>query len=255
MDREQAVDKAGRATIAAIVPAAGCGARTGLNGNKVLAPLLGKPLLAWTLHALLDSQKALGQSGYELQQLLIAARREEFDLIHDVIDMVPAQNGISIKCVEGGRTRQESVMNAARAASQAEYFLVHDAARPLITPKTIERVCRAAAQSGAAIAALPASDTLKVARVLNGQRLIESTLARAQIYCAQTPQVFRSNLFLKALERAEREQFEGTDCASLMENAGYAVTIVDGEQENFKVTYAADLQRTENVLRTQRRLN
>jgi 2-C-methyl-D-erythritol 4-phosphate cytidylyltransferase len=233
------------AKIAAIVPAAGCGARAALPGNKVLAPLRGRPLLDWTLRALLEAAPLLEAQSTPLAQILIAARREEFALIEPVI----AHHSSLITVVEGGATRQESVFNAARQAdASAEYFLVHDAARPLVSLELIARVCRAARHHGAALAACGASDTIKTTVEENGARFVASTLDRSAIYLAQTPQVFRRDIFLNALERAERENFDGTDCASLVERNGGRVAVVEGEATNFKVTFAADLERAEKLL-------
>jgi len=230
-------------TVTALVPAAGCGARAGLNGNKILAPLAGKPLLWWTLRALTVAEAM--PSDMRLTELIIAARREEFALIEPVLKGLD----VPVRLVEGGATRQESVANAARLAT-GDLILVHDAARPLISPDVIARVCRAAHESGAAIAALPASDTVKAARVQgDGKIIINETLERSGIWLAQTPQVFERTILLKALENAVLESFEGTDCASLVERlSGFngepvPVAVVEGETRNFKVTFPSDLER------------
>jgi 2-C-methyl-D-erythritol 4-phosphate cytidylyltransferase len=244
-----------RATIAVIVPAAGCGARIGLDRNKVLAPLCGEPLLSWTLRALLDAAPLLENSGFHLSQILIAARREEFDLIEPLI----TRHSSLIAIVEGGSTRQQSVLNAAREACETDlspdYFLIHDAARPLVSPDLIVRVCQSASTHGAAMAALPASDTVKITHEKKGVRWVESTLHRKNIYLAQTPQVFERTLFMTAFEKAAKENFEGTDCASLIERNGGRVAIVEGEASNIKVTFAADLERAANLLRAMGRVD
>lgn len=227
-----------------IVPAAGCGARTGLNQNKILAPLCGQPLLGWTLRALLAAAPRLSTLGVAINEILIAARREEFELLQPIIASVSPQ----ISLVEGGATRQQSVGNAARAAD-ADFLLVHDAARPLLSSDLVFRVVQAALETGGAIAALPASDTIKVARVQNGAPVVGSTLARETVWLAQTPQIFRRELYLRALENAGRENFAGTDCASLLERIGADVALVEGESENLKVTFAADIARAEAILR------
>jgi 2-C-methyl-D-erythritol 4-phosphate cytidylyltransferase len=242
------------ATIAAIIPAAGCGARTGLERNKILAPLCEKPLLHWTLQALLDAFQAgstpsLSGADAQLTQILIAARREEFSILENEI-LAPRASRL-INLIEGGTTRQQSMANAARAA-RADFLLVHDAARALPSPDLIARVARAALETGAAIAALPASDTVKIARAptdLQGHALIASTPDRSSIWLAQTPQMFRRELFLQALDNAERDDFSGTDCASIVERLGAEVALIEGEAENFKVTFAADLERAEAILK------
>lgn len=231
----------------AIVPAAGCGARTGLSGNKILAPLCGQPLLCWTLQALADSIPQLCGLGLELKQILIAARREEFEILN-TLPPLAFRFPCAVALVEGGATRQESVGNAARVA-QTDFLLVHDAARPLLTPGAVARVAQAALQSGAAVAALTASDTVKIARLQNKVPVVKETVERQTVWLAQTPQIFRRELYLKALEAAQRENFDGTDCASLVERTGVDVVLVEGETENLKVTFATDLERAEAILK------
>ncbi len=153
--------------------------------------------------------------------------------------------GLRISLVEGGATRQDSVLNAVRVA-RGEWVLVHDAARPCLSRALIEAVITAATSGGAAIAALPVSDTVK--RAAPDGSIIE-TLNRDEIWLAQTPQVFRRAPFLAALQSAHSEGWQGTDCASIMERAGHQVMLVKGEAENFKVTYADDLARAAALLK------
>jgi 2-C-methyl-D-erythritol 4-phosphate cytidylyltransferase len=264
-------------TISVIVPAAGCGARANLNSNKVLASLCDKPLLWWTLRALTHPQ-ALPES-VALYEVVISARREEFSLIENVTNALsqdaseysqgersqgkdaPGQGPqLNMRCVEGGTTRQDSVA-AALGVAGGNYVLVHDAARPLVSPQVVQRVVTAALHSGAAIAAMPVSDTVKRAasrvgdRGIAGNPLIAQTLQRGDIWLAQTPQVFRRDILLQALAEAQHTGFFGTDCASLVErlrdraqNVLYPVSLVTGDERNFKVTYAADLERAANLL-------
>lgn len=239
--------------MAAIIPAAGCGARVGLGRNKILAPLCGKPLLHWTLQALLDCAEVGSTPGNDwiLTEILVAARREEWSILSEIISELAPQNSCLMRLVEGGQTRQQSVSNAAHVAS-ADLLLIHDAARPLISPQVIERVARAALQSGAAIAALPASDTVKIAREKNDSQSppqVGSTPDRSTIWLAQTPQIFKSELFLEALKNAQHDEFAGTDCSSLIERLGAEVALIEGDVENFKVTFAADLTRAEAILK------
>jgi len=233
--------------MAAIVPAAGCGARAGLNQNKILAPLCDQPLLGWTLQALVASAAPLRELNIELKQILVAARPEEFAILEalfsSLTDFAP-----SVVLVEGGATRQESVGNAAQKAD-ADLLLVHDAARPLLTPDLICRVATAALQKSAALAALPASDTVKVARGEGDGAVVADTLKRETVWLAQTPQAFKRELYLDALALAQNDRFDGTDCASLVERLGVDVMLVKGELENFKVTFAADLERAQTILK------
>jgi 2-C-methyl-D-erythritol 4-phosphate cytidylyltransferase len=235
------------------VPAAGCGARAALNGNKILAPLCGKPLLWWTLRALLNP--AALPANAVAGELIIAARTEEWPLIQRVVDELEYSNPF-VKLVEGGATRQDSVHAAVKVA-RGDYVLVHDAARPLLSPDVMRRTVESAIQNGAAIAALPVFDTVKCVRGQN----IETTLPRDEIYLAQTPQVFRHEVLNEVLQSAKADNFQGTDCSSLVERLRASnrvlasgaivppVKIVAGDAQNFKVTYADDLQRAEEILR------
>ena len=159
-------------------------------------------------------------------------------------DQTRDENAMPIALVEGGVTRQDSVLNAVRAA-KSDWVLVHDAARPCVSRALIESVLQAATATGAAIAALPVSDTVKRA-ARDGS--IHETLNRDEIWLAQTPQIFRREPFLAALESAHSQDWQGTDCASIMERAGHQVALVKGEAENLKVTYASDLERAATIL-------
>ncbi len=175
------------ATISVVVPAAGCGARAGLSGNKILAPLQGRPLLWWTLRALLLSVRQPAEPSAPPQaaqylEIVIAARRDEWDQIRTVLSLLDhdlscplqiteggcdvnsaeRQSGdFPVRLVEGGETRQQSVGNAVRHAP-GDFVLVHDAARPLLSGELTARVVQAALRDGAAIVALPVSDTVKL---------------------------------------------------------------------------------------------
>jgi 2-C-methyl-D-erythritol 4-phosphate cytidylyltransferase len=169
----------------------------------------------------------------------VVARSEEFDLIRQAALDIP------IDLVEGGQTRQESVFNGVCHA-KSDMVLVHDAARPCISLEIIRNVIEAAKISGGAIAALPATDTVKRAKA-NGQ--IDQTLDRNQIYLAQTPQVFMREPFLEALKEAQLSGYAATDCSSVMEVKNLPVQLVAGDANNLKVTFAADLIRAEAILR------
>ncbi len=227
-------------TISAIVPAAGCGARAALNGNKILAPLLdGKSVLFWTLNALCGAEYGTNI----LVEILVVARAEEFGAIEEVRQQCAFS--LDFLVVEGGATRQDSVFEGVKKA-RGESVLVHDAARPCVSNGVIGRSLEAAQKSGAAIAALPVSDTVKRA---DREGNIAQTLNRSEIWLAQTPQIFRRDLFLAALESARNAGFQATDCASIMERAGHRVSLVQGDADNLKVTYAADLERAAAILK------
>lgn len=147
-----------------------------------------------------------------------------------------------IAIVEGGSRRQDSVRKAFdRVAGKADIVVIHDAARPLVTHDVIRRTVDAAASSGAAIAALRASDTVKRGNATG--RIVE-TLPREEIYLAQTPQAFQVDVLRQALAIPG----DATDEAALAERAGHHVQLVDGDPRNLKITTADDLETAERLL-------
>ena len=150
--------------------------------------------------------------------------------------------------VGGGATRQESVSEAVaalgRVASDAEWVLVHDAARCLVSPEEVDAVFDAAQSTGAAIPVAAVTDTLK--RHAGGK--VVETPARESLVRALTPQCFRLAILREALDKARRDGFQGTDCSSLVERLGVEVQTCEGSEENFKVTTPEDLERARQVL-------
>jgi 2-C-methyl-D-erythritol 4-phosphate cytidylyltransferase/2-C-methyl-D-erythritol 2,4-cyclodiphosphate synthase len=150
--------------------------------------------------------------------------------------------GKPLEIVAGGERRQDSVANAfARVSGRADIVVIHDAARPFVTDDTIRRTVAAAVETGAAIAAIAARDTVKRAGV-NG--IVTATLPREEIYLAQTPQAFRTSVLREALALG----VDATDEAMLAEQAGHVVRIVEGDPRNLKITTAADLAMAERLL-------
>jgi 2-C-methyl-D-erythritol 4-phosphate cytidylyltransferase/2-C-methyl-D-erythritol 2,4-cyclodiphosphate synthase len=176
------------------------------------------------------------------------------DVIDDLVVALPEElaedpprfllaTGKPIEVVAGGARRQDSVARAfARVVDRADIVVIHDAARPFITDDTIRRTVSAAAETGAAIAALAAHDTVKRA---NASGMVMATLPREEIYLAQTPQAFRTGVLQDALAM----EGEATDEAMLAERAGHAVRIVEGDPRNLKITTPADLAMAERLLR------
>jgi 2-C-methyl-D-erythritol 4-phosphate cytidylyltransferase len=156
-----------------------------------------------------------------------------------------------VELVEGGEHRQHSVANALAAISAGaeDVILVHDAVRPLVTAEIIDGVVEGAKKHGAAIAGMPAVDTVKqVDRTADGA-LITSTIPRERVVMAQTPQGFRYQILKKAFDEADADGFVGTDEASLVERAGGSVAVVMGSPRNLKITTPADMELAEFYLR------
>jgi 2-C-methyl-D-erythritol 4-phosphate cytidylyltransferase/2-C-methyl-D-erythritol 2,4-cyclodiphosphate synthase len=169
------------------------------------------------------------------------------DLLHEV----PGEDlagGKPVSVVAGGPRRQDSVKNGFDAVrGRADIVLIHDAARPFASADLVSRIIDAAAESGAALAALAASDTVKLAAEGGaGELVVERTVPREQVYLAQTPQAFRTSVLAAAIDAG----FAGTaatDEAALAEAAGFRVRIVQGEPTNVKITTMTDLKAAEAV--------
>ncbi len=236
-----------------IIPAAGLGTRmASAPGAKVKKPaatkqfteLGGTPILIHTLRKFVASP--------EVSEIYIALRANEIDGFHARLEK-EAKDILQkkIHLVEGGEHRQHSVSNAMRSVSAGDddIVLVHDAVRPFVTEEIIHDVIQAAQKYGAAIAALPAVDTVKqVERTADGA-LITATLPRERVVLAQTPQGFRYHVLKKAFDEAITDGFVGTDEASLVERSGHAVAVVMGSPKNIKITAPADMELAEFYLK------
>jgi 2-C-methyl-D-erythritol 2,4-cyclodiphosphate synthase/2-C-methyl-D-erythritol 4-phosphate cytidylyltransferase len=154
-----------------------------------------------------------------------------------------------VRVVAGGERRQDSVANAFAAVGPlADLIVIHDAARPLVNADLIERTVAAAAETGAAIAAIPAHDTVKLAAdAEDDTRMVERTLDRTRVWLAQTPQAFTRRILEDALAQAKNGA-TGTDEAALAERAGHSVRLVEGSPRNLKITTPEDLAQVERWL-------
>lgn len=230
------VREARRPRCAALVAAAGSSQRMG-GVNKLLQPLEGVPVLARTLAAL--------QVAGSIDEIIVAAREE--DILE--ISQLCRTYGLSkcVKVVRGGENRVHSVLLAALEASpEMELLAVQDGARPLVTPELIDRVVNAAARCSAAAPAVAVKDTVKAAAA-DGR--VEETLDRTRLRAVQTPQVFDASLLKAALQSALEQDAPVTDDASAVERLGKAVYLVEGEEENLKITTPSDLILAEAIIR------
>src|SRR6266700_7270998 len=156
-----------------------------------------------------------------------------------------------VELVAGGEHRQQSVEQALNAVSAAaeDIVLVHDAVRPLVTAEIIHDVIEAAKKYGAAIAGLPAVDTVKQVERTSEGAIVKATIPRAGIVLAQTPQGFQYSVIKKAFDEASADGFTGTDEASLAERSGHEVAVVMGSPRNIKITSPGDMELAEFYLR------
>jgi 2-C-methyl-D-erythritol 4-phosphate cytidylyltransferase len=208
-------------TVVGIVPAGGSGERLGADRPKAFVVCAGRPLIEWSLEVL----------GSVCDRVVVA---------------VPPGHESEPNFVTGGDSRSASVRNAVAAAPEADVFVVHDAARPLVTRELVER-CMAALEPGidGAIAAIPMTDTVK--EVASDGRVLR-TLDRSTLWAIQTPQVFNADILRRALERDAAALAAATDDAWLVDDAGGVITVVESFPENLKVTRESDLRIAEALL-------
>lgn len=223
-----------------MVLASGAGTRVGAALNKAYLPLAGRRVVSWSLSAFADVP--------DIGVLVLVVRPQDGELVDLALG---GEVHADVEVVHGGRTRQESELKALRHlagridAGTVDAVLLHDAARPLVSPELIAEVLQVAREHGGAVPGMLADDIVAVGE--DGGTIIDGP--RQTLVRAQTPQGFRAAPLLAAYERAAREEFVGTDTASCMERfSGLPVRWVRGERRNFKITYRHDLAIAERVL-------
>ncbi|MBE6917783.1 MAG: 2-C-methyl-D-erythritol 4-phosphate cytidylyltransferase [Ruminococcaceae bacterium] len=210
----------------AVIVAAGTASRMG-GIDKVMAPLMGEPMIVHTVRAF--------QNCDAIREIIVVTRQ---DLIVPIMDLCHEFDKLRAVIV-GGNTRQESVERGISALSGSmKLVAVQDGARPLITWQVIDRTVRAANSYGAAAPAIPVKDTIKV--VQGG--VVKETPVRSTLQAVQTPQVFDVDLLRGALEKAKEDEAAVTDDCSAVERLGMSVKIVEGDERNIKVTTPMDLK-------------
>jgi 2-C-methyl-D-erythritol 4-phosphate cytidylyltransferase len=221
-----------------LIVAAGSGRRMGHHRNKLLLPLEGRPLLAWTLEAALQSE--------EITWLGVVGQEQDRQEIHIILANLKPQ--IPVAWVQGGATRQESVAQGLAALPpQADFVLIHDGARCLVEPALFNCCAIALKNSGEAlIAAVPVTDTIKQ---VDENGYIKHTPERSQLWAAQTPQGFFLPALRAAHQRASAEGWLVTDDAALFERLGLPVQILESSSANLKITTPLDLELAGALLR------
>jgi 2-C-methyl-D-erythritol 4-phosphate cytidylyltransferase len=209
-----------------IVPAAGSGRRFGAKGNKIFQRVGEQPVFIRSLELFTSRDDVAGI------QLVVSEG--------DMDEMKTRFGGhlgfMGVRLTQGGESRPQSVKNAlAHVPAEAEYICVHDAVRPCVSPLWVDAVFAEAAKSGAAILAYPVHGTLKK---VSGAGVIDETVPRSDLWEAQTPQVFRKDLLLKAYAG---DLSHVTDDAQLVEALGHPVRVVMGDPRNIKITTPGDL--------------
>ncbi len=220
---------------AGIILAAGSGSRMHSDIPKQYIEIDGKPLIYYTL-------ETFERSVVDEIVLVVRPGDEEYAR-REIVDRYGFTKVSSIVC--GGETRTDSVLNGIKA-TEAEYVLIHDGARCLVSTDLIERMAAKVVETSC-IAAVPSKDTIKIVK----EGVVCDTPNRENLYIVQTPQAFnRSNLlnaYLKLDELSDEKRSTLTDDSMIMENAGKPVQIVAGEYSNIKVTTPEDLDFVKNI--------
>ena len=228
-----------------IIPAAGLGTRMAPAGKKAAASkqffeIDGVPVIIHTLRVFVRNPR--------VAQIVVALRKSEMEQFSRQLEKEKIAGKVMV--VEGGEHRQQSVANALTQLKAApdDVVLVHDAVRPFVDDEIIDHVVREVEKHGAAIAGLPAVDTIKQVERAAESALITSTIPRERIVQAQTPQGFRYELIKRAFDSAAADGFIGTDEASLVERMGENVWVVMGSARNIKITTPADMELAEFLM-------
>ena len=221
-------------SVTAIIVAGGVGKRLKSKVRKSFVRLAGRPMLGWALKAV--------QNSPSVSEVVVVAHPKDLAAARTLARKERVSKLAAV--VPGGESRMASVACGLRAVPpDTTWVLVHDAARPLVTPQIIESTIRAARAAKAAIAAVPVVPTIKQAR----GGWVEKTLDRSTLWAVQTPQVFERKLLERAHRRAHG--FAATDDAALVEAIGKRVKIVPGSERNIKVTTPEDLTIAESLLK------
>jgi 2-C-methyl-D-erythritol 4-phosphate cytidylyltransferase len=213
--------------LTAIIVAAGSSQRMGFD--KLLALLGDKPVLAHTIDAF--------ERTPSVHEIILVTRGDRIPEFEELV----RQNGFQKvrQIIAGGDQRQDSVRAGLdRVSGTSRFIAVHDAARPLVTPKQIERVFSCAREHGAAALAEPVTDTIKRA---DENRVVTGGVARENLYAMQTPQIFARDLLERAYAAVAAEKLSITDEVSAVEHLGEKVVLVANDEWNVKITYPRDL--------------
>ena len=214
--------------VAAIIAAAGESQRMG-GIDKMFAPVADRPVLARVIDTF--------QKCKSIDQIIIVMSSKN---IEECRRLVALEGWPKVKdiCL-GGKQRQDSVAEALKRLKYGEWVVIHDGARPLVTTDLIEKGLEAAQETGAAVPAVPVTDTIKLA---GADAIVRQTLPRQNLRAVQTPQVFRIDVIMNTYRHVFGDV---TDDASLVERAGYKVKLYPGSYDNIKITSPADLAAAE----------
>jgi len=226
----------------AIIVAAGEGRRIGGEVPKTYLPVCGRPMVLRTLDQFFSAQA--------IEEVVLVIAADEFLRCETMLrdDSELANRPWILQ--SGGPTRQQSVKKGLeKIGSDTDIVVIHDGARPFVSPALIDRCVQASRDKGAVVVGVPVRDTIKI---VSNDRWVQTTLSRSSLWAIQTPQVFHKQWIVEAHDRAAREAFEATDDAMLVERIGKPVFVVDGESTNIKITTPEDVWFAEALLREKR---
>jgi 2-C-methyl-D-erythritol 4-phosphate cytidylyltransferase len=222
----------------AVVVAAGNGTRMGGKVRKPFLPLAGSPLILHTLERFAQCRTVC--------KLIVVVAGEDLPRCREVVRGAPQLRALECEFQAGGQRRQDSVREGlSRLDVDCEVVVIHDGARPLVSPALIDRCVEAAMAEGAVVVGVPARNTIKF---VTTDRLVSKTPTREMLWEIQTPQAFRVEIAREAHRRAVADRAEGTDDAALVERLGKPVAVLDGERTNIKITFPEDLIVAEALL-------
>jgi 2-C-methyl-D-erythritol 4-phosphate cytidylyltransferase len=221
-----------KSKVCAIIVAAGESRR--MNGvDKLMSSLAGRPVLSWSIEAFHQNPR--------IDRIILVNNQKNLEQVQ-CLTIEQKWTKVAKVCL-GGKRRQDSVAAGLSLVSDCDWVIIHDGARPLVSQELIENGLEAAKESGAAIAAVPVTDTIKLAG--NDQFVIE-TPPRSNLWAVQTPQIFRYSILKEAYAQAGGDV---TDDASLVEQTGTKVKIYPGSYDNIKITTPQDLAVAELLIK------
>ena len=216
----------------AVVLAAGNGTRMGIDKSKLLIDIGGKTVI--------ERSVAVFENMAEIDEIIVVCRECDVEIFSKLL---PQEN---ITFVIGGETRQQSVKNAVETIDDCDYIIIHDGARPLVTPETVVKTLDEAQIRKAAATGVFVKDTVKV---VDESLNIVGTPNRKNLVLIQTPQIFEFNTYKNALEAARKDGKDYTDDCQLVEHIGVECGVVIGEYENIKITTKGDVPMAESILK------
>lgn len=216
----------------AVVLAAGNGTRMGIDKSKLLIDIGGKTVI--------ERSVAVFENMAEIDEIIVVCRECDVEIFSKLL---PQEN---ITFVIGGETRQQSVKNAVETIDDCDYIIIHDGARPLVTPETVVKTLDEAQIRKAAATGVFVKDTVKV---VDESLNIVGTPNRKNLVLIQTPQIFEFNTYKNALEAAQKDGKDYTDDCQLVEHIGVECGVVIAEYENIKITTKGDVPMAESILK------